>query len=185
MSCWNYLQNPVLCYWGLCLWNNFFLVFFIFFIFRVFFPPTNSCCGLLFYVFPCHPLSLKYLFKIWKNNWSILELQKLINRNMCWAFGGGFLCLFWGFGGGGFVFFVWLVWFCFPKNSIIKWSIESWLNFRFVNMKRSCGFCANLQCGFELLCFQACLLAESLMYRLEILWRLMFCGIFWRCTVKS
>lgn len=29
-------------------------LFLVFFIFRFFFPPANSCCGLLFYVFPCH-----------------------------------------------------------------------------------------------------------------------------------
>lgn len=82
--------------------------FFCLLYFQFFFPPANSCCGLLFYIFPCHPLSLKYLSKIWKNNWSILGLQKLINRNMCWAFWGWFFVFVLGFW-GRWVCVFWLV----------------------------------------------------------------------------
>lgn len=54
------------------------------------------------------------------------------------------------------------------------------MKFGFVNMKRSCGFCADLQCGFELLWFQACLLSYREHYvpdrnavKINVLWNIL------------
>lgn len=161
MSGWNYLlaESHVILLRPLFLLYS--LLFFVFFLFFLSISPTNSslvlsCFCMFFHAILYH---LNTFLKFGEKTWCILGLYKLNNRN---------------------------VWVAIFKYCIVKWSTESWMKFRFVNMKRSCGSCADLWWGFESLWVQACLLSYRELYVPDRgAMKINVCGILWRCTMES